>query len=114
MILVLTVHFTTNIAQLTYTIDLQKKKKKKKQKEACKGKIDIDHVKTAASDKVTAFMNETLLSAAKEGFDLHELENIHLNYLSEYNIFIESHITRFGENLIERTPKYEVLKHDEK
>ena len=92
---------------------IYKKKKKKKQKEACKGKIDIDHVKTAAWDKVIAFMNETLLSAAK-GFDLHELENIHLYYLSEYNIFIESHITRFGKNLIERTPKYEVLKHYEK
>ena len=38
-------------------------------------------------------MNETLPSVAKEGFDLHELENIYLNYLSEHEILIESHIT---------------------
>ena len=59
-------------------------------------------------------MNETLPSVAKEGFDLHELENIYLDYLSEYEIFIESHTIRFGENLIERAPEYEVIKHDEK
>ena len=46
-------------------------------------------------------MNETVLLVAKEGFDLHELENMYLDYLSEYEILIESHITRFGENLIE-------------
>ena len=56
-------------------------------------------------------MNETLPSVAKVGFDLYELENIYLNYLSEYEIFIES---RFCENLIERTPEYEVIKHDKK
>ena len=59
-------------------------------------------------------MNETLPSVAKEGFDLHELENIYLDYLSEYEIFIESHTIRFGENLIERAPEYEVIKHDKK
>ena len=36
------------------------------------GKIDINHVKAAAWDKVTALMNETLSLVAKEGFDLHE------------------------------------------
>ena len=95
MILVLTAHFTTNVAQLTYTIDLQKNK------EECKGKIYTDHAKAAAWDKVIAFMNETVLLVAKEGFDLHELESMYLDYLSEYEILIESHITRFGENLIE-------------
>ena len=34
----------------------------KKQKEECKGKIDIDHVKAAAWDKVIAFISEALLS----------------------------------------------------
>ena len=72
----------------------------KKQKEECKGKIYTDHAKAAAWDKVIAFMNETVLLVAKEGFDLHELENMYLDYLSEYEILIESHITRFGENLI--------------
>ena len=81
----------------------------KKQKEECKGKIGIDHVKAAAWDKVIAFMIETF-----EGFDLHELENIYLDYLSEYEIFIDSHIARFGENLIERVPEHEVVKHDKR
>ena len=83
----LTAHFTTNAAQLTYTIDVQKNK------EECKGKIDTDHAKAAAWDKVIAFMNETLPSVAKEGFGLHQLENIYLDYISEYEILIESHIT---------------------
>ena len=85
-----------------------------KQKEECKGEVDTDHVNAAACDKVIAFMNETLPSVAKEGFDLHELENIYLDYLSEYEIFIDSHIARFGENLIERVPEYEVVKHDKR
>ena len=59
-------------------------------------------------------MDKTLPSVAKEGFHLHELESIFLDYLSEYEIFIESDITRFGENLIERTPEYEVINHDKK
>ena len=59
-------------------------------------------------------MNEILLSVAKERFDLHEFENIYLDYLSEYEILIESHITQFGENLTERAPEYEVIKMDKK
>ena len=59
-------------------------------------------------------MNKTLPSVAKEDFDLHELENIYLDYLSEYEILIESHIAQFGEKLIERAPEYEVIKMDKK
>ena len=86
----------------------------KKQKGECTGKIDTDHAKAAAWNQVVAFMNEPLPSVAKEGFDLHELENMYLDYLSEYEILTESHITRFGENLIERAPEYEVIKMDKK
>ena len=57
-------------------------------------------------------MNQILPWVAKEGFDLHE--NIYLDYLSEYEIFIESHIIRSGENLIERATEYEVIKMDKK
>ena len=67
--IILTPCFTTNVVQLTYTINLQTNKK---QKEEYKGKIDIDHEKAAAWDKVIVFMNETLPSVAKESFDLHE------------------------------------------
>ena len=59
-------------------------------------------------------MNKTLPSVAKEDFDLHELENIYLDYLSEYEILIESHIAQFREKLIERAPEYEVIKMDKK
>ena len=52
--------------------------------------MDIGYVKAVAWDKVIAFMNEILTSVAKEGFDLHESENIYLDYLSEYETFIES------------------------
>ena len=52
----------------------------KKQKE-CKEKNDTGHAKAAAWDKVIVFMNETLPLVAKEGFDLHELENNYLDYL---------------------------------
>ena len=86
----------------------------KKQKEECKVKTDINHVRAVAWDKVITLMNGTLPSVAKEGFDLHELENIYFDYLSEYKIFIASHITRFGENLIERVREHEVIKMDEK
>ena len=86
----------------------------KKQIEDSKAEIDMDHVKVAAWDNVTAFMNETLPLVAREGFDLHELENTYLHYLSEYEIFIESHITRFIENLIERAPEYEAIKLEKK
>ena len=39
---ILTPCYTTNVVQLTYTIDLQEKTEGE-----CKGKIDIDHVKAA-------------------------------------------------------------------
>ena len=84
----------------------------KKEKEECKGKINIDHAKAAVWDKAIAFMNKTLPSVAKEGFDSHKLENMYLDYLSEYETSLESHITRFSENLIERAPEYEVIKMD--
>ena len=40
-----------------------------------------------------SFMNETLPSVAKEGFHLHESENIYLNCLQQCEIFIESRNT---------------------
>ena len=107
MILVFTAHFTTTVDQLTYAIDLQKSREKNVSE-----KIDTDHAKAAAWDKVIAFMNEALPLISKEGFDLYELENICLDYLSEYEILIESHITGFSENFIEKTPEYEVIKTD--
>ena len=61
----------------------------------------------------SSFMNETLPSVTK-GLDLHELEKMYLDYLSEFEILIESRTTRFGENLTERASEYEVIKMDKK
>ena len=104
MIFMLTGHFTTNAVQLTYTINLQKTRKKN-----VREKIDIDRVKTAAWGIGIGFMNKTLPSVTREGFDLHQLEDIYLDHLP-YEIFIESHITQFDKNLSERIPDYEVIK----
>ena len=35
---------------------------------------------------------------------------MYLEYLSQYEIIIESHVTRFGENLIQRTSNFEIRK----
>ena len=70
-------------------------------------------VKEGAWDKVLAFMNETPPTEAVNGFEIHELENMYLEYLSEYNIDVASHITRFSEELLKRAPAYEIIKKKE-
>ena len=103
MILVQTAHFTTNVAKLNYTIDLQKSRKKN---------VTEKLILTMQKQQLgTRWLH--LPSVAKR-LDLHELENIYLDYLSEHDILIESHITRFGENLIERAQEYEVIIMDKK
>ena len=42
--------------------------------------------------------------------ELQELEKMYLEYLFQYDIHIESHITRFDQNLIERVPSLETRK----
>ena len=58
-------------------------------------------------------MNEALHTEALNGFEIHELENMYLDYLSQYSIHLSSHITRFSEELIERAPTYEIIKNKE-
>ena len=44
-------------------------------------------MKEAALDKDIAYMTETSYTEAETGFDIHELENMYIEYLSEYEIF---------------------------
>ena len=88
----------------------------KKEKEEFKGKIDIYHVRAAASDKVIAFMNETLPSIFKRFWVTWVGKYIPWLFIRVRNFHREwkHHITRFGENLMERAPEYEMIKHDKK
>ena len=58
-------------------------------------------------------MNETQEAEARNGFDIHELENMYLEHLSKYGFFIGKHVTRFGQELLERVPNYEIIKDGE-
>ena len=84
----------------------------KTRKEEDRRNIDVDQVKAAAWDKIIAFMNETSPTDFFDGFDIHDLENMYHDYLSEYEVYIDSYIKRFGRNLIERAPNYEIIKYD--
>ena len=54
-------------------------------------------------------MNETQEAEARNGFDIHELENMYLEHLSKYGFFIGKHVTRFGQELLEIVPNYEII-----
>ena len=88
----------------------------KKEKEEFKGKIDIYHVRAAAWDKVIAFMNETLPSIFKRFWVTWVRKYIPWLFIRVRNFHRDwkHHITQFGENLMERAPEYEVIKHDKK
>ena len=50
---------------------------------------------------------------AQNGFDIHEFENMYPEYLSKYGVFIGKHVTRFGQEFLERAPNYEIIKEGE-
>ena len=54
-----------------------------------------------AWDKVIAFMNETQDAEAQYGFEMDELEDIYLEYLSKHGVFLHMHVTRFFQELLE-------------
>ena len=47
------------------------------------------------------------------GFDIHEFEDMYLEYLSKYGVFSCQHVTRFGQEFLERAPNYEITKEGE-
>ena len=78
----------------------------KRCKETKTTEIRTEQLKEAAY-KVIAFIHE-VRGTCQTGIELQELEKI--EYLSQYDIHIESHVARFGENLIERAPCLELRK----
>ena len=82
VILVLTAHFTTNVAQVTNTINLQKNRKKN-----VREKLILTMQKQQLRTRWLHLWTRLYHRLVKEGFDLHELENIYLDYLSEYKIW---------------------------
>ena len=82
----------------------------KKQSDNEIGGFDVNQIRAAAWDKVIAFMTESPQSEAEKGFNLHELEQIYLEYLARYDVVISGHVTRFGKELIERAPHFEIVK----
>ena len=73
-------------------------------KESEKAGIDIEQYKDAAYDKVIAYIYEMQKDTPWSGFILQDLEFMYLEYLSQYGIQLESHVTRFGNNLTQRAP----------
>ena len=82
---------------------------RKKKNEQSK-KYDVDQIKEAAWDKVIAYINENYSANSENGFEIHELEAMYLEYLSNYEICITSHITRFIDELASRAPNFEIRK----
>ena len=72
-------------------------------KETKTTEIRTKQLKEAVYGKVIPFIHE-VRGTCQTGNKLQELEKMYLKYLSQYDIHIESHVTRFGENLIERAP----------
>ena len=58
-------------------------------------------------------MNEAQEAEAQNGFNIHDLEDMYLEYLSKYGVLTGKHVTRFGQELLERTSNYEIIKDGE-
>ena len=78
-------------------------------KETKTTEIRTEQLKEATYGKVIAFIHE-VRGACQTGIELQELEKMYLEYLYQYDIHIESHVTRFGENLIKKAPCLEIRK----
>ena len=47
------------------------------------------------------------------GFNIHDLQDMHFDFLSKYSIEISGNVTRFGQDLLEKVPNYEIIKDQE-
>ena len=48
-----------------------------------------------------------------DGFDIHDLQDMYLGFLSNCSIKISGNVTRFGQDLLEKEPNYEIIKDQE-
>ena len=44
------------------------------------------------------------------GFDMQDLQDTYLDFLSKYSVEISGNVTRFGQDLFEKAPNYEIIK----
>ena len=73
--------------------------------------LDIPQIRAAACDKVVAFMHQA--EDNSNGFNIHGLQDMHFDFLSKYSIEISGNVTRFGQDLLEKVPNYEIIKDQE-
>ena len=45
-----------------------------------------------------------------DGFNIHDLQDMYLDFLSKYSIEIIGNVTRFGQHLLEKAPNFEIIK----
>ena len=83
----------------------------KKDNEKDQEALDIPQIRAAACDKVVASMHE--VEDNSNGFNIHGLQDMHLGFLSKYSIEISGNVTRFGQDLLEKMPNYEIIKDQE-
>ena len=83
----------------------------KKDNEIKQGGLNIPQIRVAAWDKVIAFMDEA--EDNSDGFDIHDLQDMYLGFLSKYSIEISGNVTRFGQDLLEEVSNYEIIKDQE-
>ena len=83
----------------------------KRDNEKKQGGLDIPQIREATWDKVVAFMDEA--EDNNDGFNIHDLQDVYLDFLSKYSIEISGNVTRFGQYLLEKAPNFEIIKDPE-
>lgn len=67
------------------------------------GGLDILKIRAAAWDKVIT----------SNGFNIHDLQDMYLDFLSKCSIEISGNVTRFEKDLLKKATKYEIIKDQE-
>ena len=74
-----------------------------KNNEKKQGGLDIPQIRASSWDKAVAFMDKT--EDNSDGFDIHEIQDMYLNFLSKYSIKISENATHSGQDLLEKNTK---------
>ena len=80
----------------------------KKDNEEKQWGLGIPQIRAAAWDKVVAFIDEA--EDNSDGIDIHDLQDMYLDFFAKYSIEICGNVTRFGRDLLEKAPNYEIIK----
>ena len=74
-----------------------------KNNEKKQGGLDITQIRAASWDKAVAFMDKA--EDNSDGFDIHEIQDMYLDFLSKYSIKISENATHSGQDLLEKNTK---------